>query len=569
LAGFQKMVENVVAKVERGEGISPETTTALNNVITILDGINLTAEHESSMNIVKQCQSEYTTCDDQQTTFWAKLQAAGSTSQCGAPGYTCPLWNTSIINATAVGNWSSSTYTVPSGYTNMADAREVHRACRSKALEQCDHEDDLCIEYYTYLNSSDALFPRCAVKRSQWATSEGGTPSDYDDGTQYALADSYKNDPNCEASNQFVDGCLRSAYISANWWTKDRVDMENCLDAVNRWHKKIWPKYLACRDGVTGGGLDFSGAPGALLQEQVAIIRNVSCEDQLDDCNEKQKDFEEKHCTWTEKRVDACRAHKTCFNNAMSTCATNCNTAKLEAVVRKNEYTTIQKIKCFIFVILNHTDEHTDTPQDQTSDKTTDLNACKNLEASLDLDQFNVTCVGPLRDSSNAGDARCDYKDWAAMGFTPQASWGFGCEVTPRPCNADFNTTEYYWIVDNPDWTNAPLNPCTACTTTLDVSDLTSASFTACSAAADPVSQITQLGDANCNGLELSMTNATHAKCCTVTDVDDPAFSGLCQCGSGEFACKNSTTMLCCSSAMATESVCEEKPENTCAVTQV
>jgi len=565
------MVENVVAKVERGEGISAGTTTALNNVITILDGINLTAEHESSMNIVKQCETEYTTCDNQQSTFWAKLQAAGSTSQCGAPGYTCPLWNTTIINATAHGNWSFTKYSVPSGYTNMADAREVHRACRNKAEEQCIHENDLCIEYYTYLNSSDALFPRCAVKKDQWNTAyQHGTQ--YDDGTIYALPRSYMNSPDCEASNE-IDGCLKSAYISANWWKKDRMDMENCLDAVNRWHRKIWPKYIACRDGAEGGGLDFSNAPAGLLQEKVAIlspvIRNASCEDQLNDCDDKQLDFEEKYCTWTEKRVDACKAHKTCFNSAMSTCATNCNTAKLEAEVRKNEYTTIQKIKCFIFVILNHTEEHTVQAQDDgVSNKTEDLDACKNLEATLNLDQFNVACVGPLRDSSNAGDARCHYKDWAGMDFTPQATWGFDCAVTPRPCDADFNTTEYYWIVNNPDWDweNAPLAPCTTCTQNFDVSDLTDDSFTACNTGP----QITQIGSASCSSTEISMQNSTHAKCCSVADVDDPEFSGLCQCGSGEFACTNSTTMLCCSNALAaTEDVCEEKPENTCATTSV
>jgi len=469
------MVENVVATVERGDGISPATENALTSVVGILNGINLDGEHDASVATVEECWTKYTDCAEE-SQFQGLKQQAGSNSQCGVSGYSCPTWGSETDPLFVAGTWSRaldvdpSYYVDLSDYADLDDKRQDHRACRYASNKQCNIENDLCIEYWTYLNSTEAKFPRCAIKSGDW------TDGMYDNRVVYNFVwPTIGNSGACEDDvNSVKDGCLKqTGSLDANWWTKDRPDMEACLTAVKSWHAAIWPKYVACRDGVEGGGL--APAP-ALLQEQVTSSSD-KCTTQQAECDGKQDVFEQAHCTWTKRRLEACYKHQHCFDSHMTTCATNCGVAIADAAVRKNEYITIEKIKCFIQVILGNQTEHTDSG-DELSDKTGRLAACKNYRPPDIASKYNMNCVDETNnifrypsDSSKLGDQRCHYKDWASFSF--DSSWGFNCQVDSRPCTSEFLAAEYDWAsATGEGWEVTPLADCYSCTGPTFTSDL-------------------------------------------------------------------------------------------------
>jgi len=174
--------------------------------------------------------------------------------------------------------------------------------------------------------------------------------------------------------------------------------MESCLKESKVWLDPLHEKYSACE----AAGDTYSN--------------------KRQECNKKQKDFEEYFCAYAAKLKDTCDAQITCRNNTVPSRNQTYEEVKLSEAGRKAEFETGQQVLCFFKVF-----------EANNKDKPATLSTC--LNKTFDSSNYTIT-------------------------YPPEPP-PVPCNKEPhQPCDSQFLRTEY----EEKSWYNiAPATTCNSC----------------------------------------------------------------------------------------------------------
>jgi len=177
--------------------------------------------------------------------------------------------------------------------------------------------------------------------------------------------------------------------------------------------------------GRDGMGAFFSSVGGIWAQQQTWQTRENECKAAEDDftakdgeCDTTQEEYETNFCTLRVQMHETCAAYTTCYTQAIGALGETTSSVEQNEGARKIEWTAIEKIKCYIDVLISDS---------ENEDRQTALGACKDLEP--------VTSHLDITYPTVSDEQTCDLAPVAAPPCSPEFEAGYAA------FNADFLRT--------------------------------------------------------------------------------------------------------------------------------
>jgi len=197
----------------------------------------------------------------------------------------------------------------------------------------------------------------------------------------------------------------RAAQASATQTTEEKCDaVDNYLGALTPPSCQV-----PTRDGMNAYIKSLEDYYKALEQNWPNV--QATCTDaqaaeatKTTECNTKQGAFESAFCSYRHDVYTTCKEYRSCFNTMEYELSQVLESTQKSADARKLEWTAIQKIKCYVDVLLS--DKETAERQEQ-------MNACKNLvvdTSHLDLDPVGTVEPNTCTDLAEVSEYPCTNK---------------------------------------------------------------------------------------------------------------------------------------------------------------
>jgi hypothetical protein len=126
--------------------------------------------------------------------------------------------------------------------------------------------------------------------------------------------------------------------------------------------------YLEAMQTFSGSNLQLAKRMDAMCKEAIEAV-----DEKKDDCNSMQAQYESGFCQWRVEVHETCHEYQTCYESAAASLDTAAETTEKNAESRKLEWKALQKIKCYIDVLISDDDDG----------KKEAMNKCQDLDPDM------------------------------------------------------------------------------------------------------------------------------------------------------------------------------------------